>query len=154
MIEKYLNMTTLFVVPALALSGVIIALIVYLSLIEKPELSYQILPVPVMLKTVHAGQILPIKVSRCNANKQKRYYTSTRLLENVGEDQEMLVMEEVGVSVKPGCATQNIYLHRIPESAQPGDYRLLGVATVPGLIRNFYVTWYTENFKVVAKAKP
>lgn len=151
MIMRIFNMTTLFVVPALIISACIITLIVYLTLIEEPYLSYQTLPIPVTLKTVRPGEIIPLNITRCNTAKERKVYTSTRLLENIGEDQEMLVMELVGVSLRPGCWQSVIHSHRIPDSAQPGRYRLVGVATVPGLIRNFLVSWYTEPFNVVAK---
>lgn len=156
MILKYFTMTTLFVIPALAIAVTVIALIVYLTIIEKPYLSYTTLPIPVIKKTVQPGEILPLNVARCNASKERKVFTSTRLLENVGEDQEMLVMEVVGVSIRPGCWTSTVFSHRIPESAQPGRYRLIGVSTVPGMIRNFLVSWYSEPFEITAKpeAKP
>lgn len=148
---KYFNMTTLFVIPALAISGCIITLIVYLTLVERPYLRYQNLPIPVLKTTLFPGEIIPMKVVRCNNSKERKVYTSTRLLENVGEDQEMLVLEVVGVALRPGCWTSTIYSHRVPDSAQPGQYRLIGVSTVNGLVRNFLVSWYTDTFTIAAR---
>lgn len=127
------------------------AVLIYLTLIEKPYLSYPTLPIPVVKKAVYPGDILEIKVTRCNASNSRKAYTSTRFLDNTGDDQEVLVFELVGVIAPPGCVTSISRAHRIPDSTAEGEYQLTGVATVTGIIRNFYVEWYTEPFRVLAK---
>ena len=74
--------------------------------------------------------------------------------ENLGDDQEVLVLEMIAAIIPPGCVTQTVNIHRVPESTLPGNYRLIGATIVPGLIRDFHIPWGSEPFKVVAKPVP
>lgn len=150
---KLPHSSTVFAGSALIVMFLTALVLLYLTVIEKPDLSYPTLPIPVLKKYVYPGDILDIKVTRCNSSKSRKTYTSTRFLDNTGDDQEVLVFELVGVVTAPGCNTSISRAHRIPESTSAGEYQLTGVATVPGLIRNFYVDWYTEPFTVLAKPK-
>lgn len=125
--------------------------LIYVFVIEKPPLRYMNRPFPVLKRPIYPGDVVPLKVSRCSDAPMRRVITSSRYLENLGDDQEVLVMEMIAAIVPPGCVTQIVTIHRVPESTQPGQYRLIGAATVPGLIRAFKVEWYSEPFYVIAK---
>ena len=123
----------------------------YILFIESPSLRYMNLPVPVLKNPVYPGDVLPFTVSRCSDAKERRAITSSRYLDNLDDDKEVLAIEMIAVFIPPGCVTQTVNIHRVPESTAPGNYRLMGATPVPGLIRDFQVVWYTEPFKVVAK---
>lgn len=127
------------------------AALLYVFFGERPSMRYTNLPFPVMKNPVYAGDALPLKITRCSDDKRKRVITSARYLENLGDDQEVLIMELLAVIVPPGCVTQTVRLHRVPESTQPGKYRIIGSANVPGLFRDFKVEWYSAPFEVIAK---
>lgn len=148
---KLPHSSTVFAGSALIVMSLTAVVLLYLTVVEKPYLSYPVLPIPVVNKAVYPGDILQIKVTRCNASNSRKAYTTTRFLDNTGDDQEVLVFELVGVVSPPGCTTSISRAHRIPESTAAGEYQLTGVATVNGMIRNFFVEWYTEPFRVLPK---
>lgn len=151
MIKDYLSPGTL--VSAFALFFIIATsgALLYIFFVERPSMRYTNLPFPVMTKPVFAGDALPLKISRCSYDKKRRVITSARYLENLGDDQEVRVMELLAVIVPPGCVTQVTRVHRVPESTKPGQYRIIGSASVPGLIQDFKVEWYSEPFNVVSR---
>ena len=123
----------------------------YILFVEKPDLRYMNLPFPVLKSPVYPGDLLPFRVSRCSDAKERRAVTSSRYLDNLDDDKEVLAIEMIAVFIPPGCVTQIVNIHRVPESATPGNYRLIGATAVPGMIRDFQIKWYSEPFKVIAK---
>jgi len=135
----------LFIISATALA------LVYIFFIEKPTVRYMNLPFPVLKKQFYAGEALPLKITRCSDAEERRVVTSSRYLENLGDDQEVLVLEMIAAIVPPGCVTQIVKIHRVPDATLPGQYRLIGSANVPGMIRDFRVDWYSAPFDVIPK---
>ena len=126
--------------------------IIYLMVFERAYLSYPDLPIQVLKKNVYPGEILPLKITRCNASSKQKLFMTSRFISNVGSDQEVLVLEPLGIVVQPGCVTKIAMFTRIPESTRPGRYQIAGTASIPGIIRDFSVDWYTQPFDVMEKS--
>ena len=109
------------------------------------------LPFPVLKNPIYPGDALPLRITRCSDAKGRRIITSSRYLDNLDDDEEVLVLDVIAAIIPPGCVTQIVNIHRVPESTLPGDYRLLGSTTVPGMIRDFQIEWYSEPFHVIAR---
>ena len=149
--RDYFTVGSVSAVFALAILSVATVSISYVLFVEKPALSYMNLPFPVLKNPVYPGDVLPLRIARCSDATGRRVITSTRYLDNLGDDQEVSVLDVIAAIIPPGCVTQVVNIHRVPESTEPGDYRLIGATAVPGLIRDFHIDWYSEPFRVVAK---
>ena len=149
--RDYFTLGSVSAAFALVILSIATISIIYVLFIEKPALHYTNLPFPVLKNPVYPGDVLPLSISRCSDANGRRVITSSRYLENLGDDQEVLVLEMIAAIIPPGCVTQTVNIHRVPESTAPGNYRLIGVTIVPGLIRDFHIDWYSAPFKVVAK---
>ena len=135
----------LFILTATAIS------MGYILFIETPSLRYMNLPFPVLKNPIYPGDVLPFTVSRCSDTKERRAVTSSRYLDNLDDDKELLAIEMIAVLIPPGCVTQTVNIHRVPESTTPGNYRLMGTTPVPGMLRDFHIPWESAPFKVIAK---
>ena len=151
MSKNYFTLGAISAFMALFILSVTAISMGYILFIESPSLRYMNLPFPVLKSPVYPGDMLPFTVSRCSDAKERRAITSSRYLDNLDDDQEVLAIEMIAVFIPPGCVTQTVNIHRVPESTAPGNYRLMGATPVPGMIRDFQVVWYTEPFQVVAK---
>ena len=149
--RAYFTLGSVSAAFALVILSVATISIIYVLFVEKPAMHYTNLPFPVLKSPVYAGDVLPLRISRCSDANGRRVITSSRYLENLGDDQEVLVLEMIAAIVPPGCVTQTVNIHRVPESTAPGNYRLIGATIVPGLIRDFHVPWDSASFKVIAK---
>lgn len=152
--KGYFTLGAVSAALALIILSVTAISMIYIFLVEKPALRYMNLPFPVLRSPVYAGDLLPLRISRCSDANGRRIVNSTRYLENIGDDQEVSVLEVIAVIIPPGCVTQTVNIHRVPYSAAPGNYRLIGATTVPGMIRDFQVDWYSAPFQVIAKTVP
>ena len=149
--KNYFTLGSVSAVLALFILSVTAISMGYILFIETPSLRYMNLPFPVLKSPVYPGDILPFRVSRCSDAKERRAVTSSRYLDNLNDDKEVLAIEMIAVFIPPGCLTQTVNIHRVPESAVPGNYRLIGATSVPGMIRDFHVDWYSEPFHVIAR---
>ena len=149
--RAYFTLGSVSAAFALAILSIATVSIIYVLFVEKPAIQYTNLPFPVLKNPVYPGDVLPLSIARCSDANGRRIITSTRYLENIGDDQEVLVLEMLAAIVPPGCVTQTVNIHRVPESTAPGNYRLIGATIVPGLIRDFHIAWDSEPFQVVAK---
>ena len=52
------------------------------------------------------------------------------------------------MSIQPGCHRGVSKLNKLPEKISPGEYRISGVALVPGSVLRFDVPWYSEPFEI------
>lgn len=152
--NSYLSPASLLSSLALLMMLATCAILIYLLFIERPPIRYTNLPFPVTNKAVRAGDVIPLTISRCNDSNTRTTIFSSRLLENTSNDQGVIVLEIIGLWVPPGCVTETVSTNRIPKSVQPGTYRISGIATVPGLIRNFFVPWHSEPFTVLPPFSP
>ena len=149
--RDYFTLGSVSAAFALGILSIATVSIIYVLFVEKPALHYMNLPFPVMQSPVYPGDVLPLNISRCSDAPGRRVITSTRYLDNLGDDQEVSVLDVIAAIIPPGCVTQVVNIHRVPESTEPGDYRLIGATTVPGIIRDFQIHWYSEPFKVITK---
>ena len=149
--KNYFTLGSVSAVMALLVLTTTTILMGYILFIETPSLRYMNLPFPVLKSPIYPGDVLPFTVSRCSDSKERRAITSSRYLDNLDDDKEVLAIEMIAVFIPPGCVTQTVNIHRIPESTTPGNYRLMGTTPVPGMLRDFQVGWYSEPFQVVAK---
>ena len=149
--RAYFTLGSVSAAFALVILSVATISIIYVLFVEKPAMHYTNLPFPVMKTPVYPGDVLPLIIARCSDSNGRRVITSSRYLENLGDDQEVLVLEMIAAIIPPGCVTQTVNIHRVPESTAPGNYRLIGATIVPGLIRDFHIAWDSEPFQVIAK---
>ena len=149
--RDYFTLSSVSAAFALVILSIATVSIIYVLFVESPSLRYMNLPFPVLKSPVYPGDVLPFTVSRCSDAKERRVITSSRYLENLDDDKEVLAIEMIAAIIPPGCVTQTVNIHRVPELTAPGNYRLMGATPVPGMIRDFHVVWYSEPFKVVAK---
>ena len=149
--KNYFTLGSVSSVLALVILSMTLLAMGYILFIETPSLRYMNLPFPVLKSPVYPGDVLPFKVSRCSDADERRAVTSSRYMDNLNDDKEVLAIEMIAVFIPPGCVTQTVNIHRVPESTIPGNYRLIGATSVPGMIRDFQVNWYSEPFWVVAK---
>jgi hypothetical protein len=125
-----------------------LAAFVYVAFIEGPYLSYPDTPFPVVGTTFHAGEIVPLRVTRCNSdNRQHSYYLAHAVM-NV-KTKATYVMPEEYVQVPMGCTFGISFTHRLPVVLPPGQYIIFGGAQIRGTIRYFDVEWQSEPFVVV-----
>ena len=154
--KNYFTVGSVSSVLALLIMGLTAIGLVYILFVERPPLRYMNSPFPVLKNQVYPGDVLPLSVSRCSDANGRRVITSTRYLENIGDDddQEVLVLDMIAAIIPPGCVTQLVKIHRIPALTPPGTYRFIGATIVPGLIRDFQIEWSSAPFQVVAKPVP
>ena len=151
MSRNYFTLGAISSVLALLILSATLISMVYIFIVEKPELRYMNLPFPVLKNPIYPGDALPLRITRCSDAKGRRIITSSRYLDNLDDDEEVLVLDVIAAIIPPGCVTQIVNIHHVPESTLPGDYRLLGSTTVPGMIRDFQIEWYSEPFHVIAR---
>ena len=149
--KAYLTPSAVTSAMALIIMSMTAVAMIFIFFIEKPALRYMNLPFPVMQSTVYAGDILPLSVSRCSEYDGRRVVTSSRYLEKTNGADDLSALDMVAAVIPPGCVTQIVKIHRIPESTAPGNYRLRGATIVHGLIRDFEIDWSSEPFQVIAK---
>ena len=151
MSKNYFTLGAISSVLALIILSATLIAMGYILFVEKPGLHYMNLPFPVLKNPIYPGEALPLRITRCSDANERRIITSSRYLDNLDDDEEVLVLDVIAAIIPPGCVTQIVNIHHVPESTLPGDYRLLGSTTVPGMIRDFQIKWYSEPFKVIAK---
>ena len=124
------------------------AVVVWFSLFDEPWLTYPVLPFPVLMPTVHAGQSIPLSVQRCNSGKATRTYISSHSLVSIDQSQPEVILPPINASVKPGCSPVESHANLIPRDTQPGFYRIEGITEINGAVRNFSLPWSSEQFEV------
>jgi hypothetical protein len=119
-------------------------------LTEKPFLSYDNVPFPVLNQPLRAGSIVEMKVVRCNSDKDTRLYGTSREILNL-DNGKTYIQPATVVSIKPGCTEGISRINSIPEDAPPGRYKLQGTAEVNSRLNHWLVHWESQPFTVVAK---
>ena len=119
----------------------------------QPYLSY---PEPVFQtveKVVHPGEVLHLKLRRCNSDTVAHIYPLSRKL--VGPSTSV-VLPILSVAIEPGCHPMEISgLQTIPLSdeagpTKPGTYHIEGFGQVVGEVNTWNVHWRSVDFKVEA----
>ena len=137
-----------FVAGAALTTSVGSAFVVWLSVFDEPWLTYPVLPFPVVMPTVHAGESIPLSVQRCNSGKATRTYISSHSLVPIDRSQPEVVLTPINASIKPGCSPVESHANLIPRNTRPGFYRIEGLTEINGAVRNFSLPWMSEPFEV------
>ncbi len=122
---------------------------VWLAYMEPPYLTYRNVPFPVLTPEVKAGDVVLIRVERCNSTHTKRAYITGRALIPHGPGLKPIEMQSAAASIRPGCQVSNSALNIVPPGTAPGRYHIEGVAEIAGTIRTHSVLWSSASFEVV-----
>lgn len=121
----------------------------YKAWTAEPWLVYRNLPFPPTVQQVAPGEIVPLRVVRCNNSDTSQTYSIARTLE--GAQGISYVLDDTIVQIEKGCTDQISLANRIPKDVAPGRYRIIGLTAIQGTIRTIYVPWTSLQFDVVAK---
>ena len=130
---------------------------VYQTMTDKPYLSYQNMPFPVVEPhsgAFHPGDSLTYKVMRCNSQTTFKSFRVARMLAH--EDGSNYIMPSVVVPLPPGCSKSISNITVLPMESQadiplpPGRYRIIGTSSIDGINQTFEVPWSTEWFDIKA----
>lgn len=135
---------------ALFLLGVTLAIsaLMYVTFFERPYLSYANPVFKVVGQDFRAGDVVPLLVDRCNSDSSRRSYSIAHSLHNI-DTNEYVLLPEAYVSIEPGCHPATSRINVLPEKTKPGEYQIIGGASVRGVLRSYEVTWSSEKFRVV-----
>ena len=139
---KYLTALILFSLTAMMSTAF------YFLIFEKPYLVYRNIPFPPLVKAVHEGEVIPIKVSLCNNSRVPTTFTLARSLQEV-DTRATIFMSDVLIRSAPGCREAVSLAHVIPYGVPPGNYRLIGQTEIEGTLRNFRIGWDSLPFQVL-----
>lgn len=120
---------------------------VYFSLFDRPYLSYRNLPFPTQIQRVKAGQVIPIRVIRCNRDSVAHNYTTTHSAWSI-DQQRPYILTEARIPIEPGCADSISLVNHLPADLPPGKYYVFGSAEVQGVLRTHHVEWRSQPFEV------
>jgi hypothetical protein len=126
------------------------ATFVYFMLFEPPPVEYVNLPFPVQDDgvTLRPGDVVPMRIKRCNRTDQILLITAARTFENI-DRRDFIAMPATVTQVAPGCTENVSIVNRLPKDAPPGTYRVVGMASMPGRLRTHNVVFFSEPFQVV-----
>ena len=125
------------------------AFVVWLSVFDGPWLTYPVQPFPVLMQPVHAGEVVPLRVLRCNNGETTRTYIFSHSLVSVDKARPDVILPPITSSIAPGCATVESRVNIVPPGTAPGRYRIEGNTEINGNVRSFSVLWNSEVFEVV-----
>ena len=156
--SKYLvNVLIVLSVVFSCLTMMAVGVTVYQTMTDKPYLSYQNLPFPVVEPATgafHPGDSLTYKVTRCNTQTTFKSFRVARMLEH--ESGANYILPSVVVPLPPDCSHSVSNITTLPEESEagvplpPGRYRIIGTSSIDGINQTFEVPWATEWFDVEA----
>lgn len=120
----------------------------YIVVLEGPYLSYRNVPFPTSVTSIHAGESIPMTVSRCNSDKEAHSYSLSHTLYDV-DTHVYTLMPSAFVLAPPGCSSALSYLHKVPKEAVPGRKKIIGGAEIHGTVRTFNIEWESQIFQVL-----
>lgn len=133
----------------LALITAALSTLLYFFVLEKPWLTYENIPFPPTIETVHPGDVMPLQVVRCNHDLVSHTYNLSHSLYEVNTHVYTL-LPGVSAMISPGCADSISQLNRVPENTPPGRYILFGASEIDGTMRKFSVDWHSQEFNIEA----
>ena len=122
----------------------------YLMFFEEPWLSYKNRPFPILHPTVRAGEVIPMRVIRCNSTARRRTYGFSHSL--VRDDQPTVLpiqMPPAEVFIDSGCHDADSLANVIPVNTPPGRYHVIGLATIQMISGPYSVEFDSQSFEVV-----
>lgn len=126
----------------------VLAAVFYFLFLEPPYLVYRNIPFTPMVKTVHAGEVIPLQVSFCNNARKPTTYTLARSLQDV-DTLALISMSDVLIRSVPGCRESVSLAHVVPYGVPPGNYRLIGQTEIEGTLRSHKIGWDSMPFEVM-----
>jgi hypothetical protein len=142
------NWQLCFACGFITLMAVLLAGLGWMAYIDKPYLTYNNLPFPTLLQQVRAGEVIPLRVERCNSDSEPHTYNTTHAVEEI-DKHTYTIMPDVRILISPGCTSSTSLVNRLPPNLPPGRYRVFGTAEVHGVIRMHNVEWHSQPFQVV-----
>ena len=122
----------------------------YLLFFERPWLVYKNIPFPPVISRVHAGEVIPLHVIRCNSGHSRRTYRFTHSLVNDSRPTSFpVVLPDTVASVEAGCVEINSEANQIPINTLPGTYHIIGIAEIQMTMGTVFVEWYSQPFEVI-----
>lgn len=148
---KATSLLKLLGATAAILLNVILCIFAYAYFIADPPLLYTNLPFEALKTTVHAGEVVPLTVGRCNTTNKVITYRLTHSIVNVKTRDRYVLpgVEYSDILVMPGCDTLVSMINQLPDSLPAGEYQIYGTARVEGQIRDYLLVWYSTPFQVV-----
>lgn len=141
----------------LTIAGLAI-MVAWYGFLEPPFLSYRGLPFEPTVQEVHAGEIIPLRVTRCSSlSEDGDYLISRRIwrLDPGPNDPLSYVLPSGGlVDISPGCLTEISLANPVPRELPPGTYFIRGRSRVDGLWRTSRVNWESGPFRVLPPNGP
>lgn len=139
--------TFLMIVTAMFFSGLMMWGSYYIF--APPWLTYEG-AIRVLVPSVRPGQAVPIRVTRCNIRGERGEYDVDRwLVPTSGTPGVVVTLQpSLGISIEPGCRTDDAALSVIPEKTAPGRYFITGTARLRSALIFNTVYWATEPFEV------
>jgi hypothetical protein len=116
---------------------------------EKPFLEYDHLPFEVTQPFVKAGDVIPLRVYRCNHSSTPQTYLIARTVENLDTGRQYVLSDSI-VRLEPGCHEEVSLANQIPPSVPAGRYRILGLSQIATDFRVIYVPWSSQPFQVIS----
>lgn len=134
----------------LSLAGALLGLTFfgYVMLWPIPTLRYTDLPLPVLSKTLHPGDAIPLLVDYCKDLANPEHVVG----QLVGTDSDRVVLALGGLdrNLEPGCHAIQTRIWHVPPDTQPGSYRAYFTASYQLFnLRTIIITSYSEPFTII-----
>lgn len=111
-------------------------------------LTYPNLPL-VAESPIRAGQVVPLRVERCNSTGKPLTYANARNLVRVDGTSDTTVLESSTVTMQAGCETVRSLINVVPLDTPPGIYEIHGTASYLYRDRRREAVWKSSRFEVV-----
>jgi hypothetical protein len=134
-------------------TGIAVMTMFYFMFIEGSYLSYPNSPFASMQPAIHAGETIPLNITRCNSDSVAHIYTVSRTLERVvkqGNKDDYWMLADIQFHIEPGCHPAVSDAHIAPADLPPSDWRLVGMANTQGALISHIVRFESLPFKVLA----
>lgn len=134
--------------------GVLIALLVGIMLslnawewFKRPGLEFKNLPWAVSTDSVDRGSPIFVKFDMCSSHKRLVIYEIIKGVKNSITD-ESYMLQAVRMPVYTGCVNTVNVVYTIPKDLPPGPYTMFGVGTIPDVVTDTPVAFYSVPFIV------
>jgi len=120
----------------------------YVMLWPIPTLHYNNLPLPVVTKTLHPGDPIPLLVDYCKSVANSEHVVG----QIVGTDNDHVILAMGGLdrNLDPGCHMIHTRIWHVPTDAQPGSYRAYFTLSYQLFnLRTITVNSYSEPFTII-----
>ena len=142
-----------YIVPILlAAMACTTGVVLYYLFLEPPWLSYRNIPFEPMVRQVHAGEVIPLRVSRCSTASTKRTYRFSHSLVRADEPNPAtfpIILPDTVVSIDPGCIDVISMANTVPAHTPAGRYYAIGIVELQGTFRQMLVEWHSQTFEVI-----